>query len=492
MLMKKHTPNISSTRSFSGSLFWTAAAIAVAGATSVGAAANAPLPQPTQDSLVAQEDEPSTTHGGIKFAHLSFDNAVSRAERTGKILVLLWVDAEQSKENALCGQVFGDGAVQRWMKENAIAVRIDASERKKDAKKAGVLGDSTPMIDILDIARGGRIERIRSTGNATLFLAAVFGIGTPERPTGETATEPFSWLAWANSKFRDAVDPKSGELAVQGYAWCLQNADAVRPGFRAKYLEFLLQRVAMCKLRTHAAIRVLEKEYATLDRRLNHERATRVDVYEVTRVAYWMRNEERTMELYKNLRGDFEQKKLYRRWLYSAVAPILGRFEDYDEMLDVVADKPIEMFQARIKLLKHDAGAETEGGATPADELAVMDYGTSTLPYAIQDSRADIIDDASWTYEALLYVKNRDKDAHDLMLLITTTFPVNRAFGLFIERAQRLKRWGLSAEIADIGMGVLDEKGQRRMQRLLDRIPKDLPEPSEKVDGSKGDEKDGQ
>ena len=466
--------------------------------------AAAPL---TQEQLGAttysQEDEPATTYGGIDFAHLSFEDALSRAERTGKVLVILWVGTDKKKERTIAEDVFGDSGVQSWMKENATAVWIDASVRKKGAKKAGVMLELTPVIDILDIGRGGRIDRIRLGDTATQFLAAVLGIGEPERPSGDTASEPFSWLAWGNAKYRDNQDLNSGELAVQAYKWCLENGEAARPGFRAKYLEFLLQRIAQCKQRSPSAITLLESEYARLNRMMVTGLAKRADVYEITRVAFWLRKEDRLMEAYKALRGGGESSDRYRRWLLPATAPILGRYEQYEEMLHVVGDYHLEMFQARIdSLSEQDASeapgddaegepeGETEGSARAPENAVITDFkadGLHHLPFAIQDSRADIIDDASWVYEALLSV-GRGKDAKDLMLLITTTFPVNKAFGLFIERAQRLKLWAPAVEIADIGMAVLDERGQRRMQRLLQRIPTEGSE----TDADKGTKKGGQ
>lgn len=46
-----------------------------------------------------------------------------------------------------------------------------------------------------------------------------------------------------------------------------------------------------------------------------------------------------------------------------------------------------------------------------------------------------------------------------------------KTYGLFMERALRLELWTVAAEIGDIGMGTLDARGQKRMQRLLSRIP---------------------
>ena len=49
-----------------------------------------------------------------------------------------------------------------------------------------------------------------------------------------------------------------------------------------------------------------------------------------------------------------------------------------------------------------------------------------------------------------------------------------------MERAIRLELWLLVAEIGDIGMGTVDARGQKRIQRLLTKIPPP-------TDGSKDD-----
>ena len=152
--MKKHSFSASLPRS----IFCTAAASLMVGAfgnaASVAAAEGRTFAAAGNSAPAAafQEGTESTTYGGIEFDHLSFDNAISRAERTKKILVILWVDADRVKETALAQRVFGDEGTQRWMADNATAVRIDASVRKKDAQKAGA--NKLPAIDILDVVRG--------------------------------------------------------------------------------------------------------------------------------------------------------------------------------------------------------------------------------------------------------------------------------------------------------------------------------------------------
>jgi hypothetical protein len=81
-----------------------------------------------------------------------------------------------------------------------------------------------------------------------------------------------------------------------------------------------------------------------------------------------------------------------------------------------------------------------------------------------------IIEQASWVFEAQL-AAGRGEDARALFELVIEHYPIARSFGLFMERALRLELWKFAGEIGDIGMGTLDAKGQKRMERLLQRIP---------------------
>lgn len=427
---------------------------------------------PTQNPPEAVKTPASSE---VEFAELSFDDAISRAERTKKILVILWTGDNEVKNAALKERVFGDKAVQRWVAENAEAVTINALERKRDAKKNGVATESIPSVDILDIARGGRVERLRVDGTAVQFLAAVFGIGDAERPTGEDVNEPFRWLAWANRRFREGDDQAAPD-AVTGYEWCLTRADRYRAGFRAKYLEFLLQRVAYCKQRTPRAAEVLFGDRIRILEKIGAAEAEETDIYELTRVDFWLRKELLTRDVFVDLGKGMERGAEYRLWLLPTVLPVLGRFEQYEEILDVVGDRHLTLFKERIEgLTKDDGAADPSAGQSQtgdADAPSQSERIPIALDFAAADTRADIIEDASWVYEALLSV-GRGKDAKDLMEEITTAFPVNKAFGLFMERAMRLKIWAAATEIGDLGMAMLDERGQKRMQRLLQKIPKD-------------------
>jgi len=411
----------------------------------------------------------------VVFAELKFEDAMSRAERTKTMLVVLWVKGEDTAATtAFRDGIFQDKAVRRWLAASATVVRIDA-----DVDKAGARGNSLstyPAVDMLDLARGGRIERLVRGSTAIDFLAAVYGAendATPlDKPTGVEATEPFRWLAWANARYR-AGDVAAARDAVDGYTWCLRRADEHRPDFRARYLEFLLKRIAGAKMREPLAIDVLNAERGMLASRMRRGLATRRDVYDLTRVDFWRRKELDTRDLYIELGRTEGPQNRHRAGLFDVVVPILGRFQQYDEILQCVGAAPVDMFRTRVEALAVEAEPADEAGDGASDG---SDDGASPadgpLRYTVPDTRGDIIDDASWVYEALL-AAGRGADARDLLAYMSETYPLPRTYGLFMEGALRLQLWSLAAEIADTGMSVVDERGQNRLRRLLGRIPVD-------------------
>ncbi|MDG1050200.1 MAG: hypothetical protein P8M11_01620 [Planctomycetota bacterium] len=423
----------------------------------------ASAPPSLQVETPRQEDETPA------LVELDFESAVSRAERMEKFLVILWVKGPDSPAGTRFREaIFGDKGVQQWIDENAVAVRIDA-ELDKDGARRNPLR-RYPCVDILDFVRGGRVGRITVEDSSADFLATVYGAtaesASVEKPEGEAAKEPFRWLAWANTRFR-AVEPQGRKDAVNGYTWCLRRADDFRPGFRNRYLEFLLERISSAKMQAPEAVDILKAEAGLLAEQLRAGTGTRQTAYDLVRVNNWRRKELETRDFFIELGGRGPMQDKARRWLLPAAAPVLGRYQQYDEILAEVRDEATVIFASRIASLNAASGKApipTEGGDAAPVKIV------EPLPYSVPDSRMQIIEQASWVYEALL-AGGRGSDARELFELMVGAYPVSKTFGLFMERALRLELWQLTAEIGDIGMGTLDARGQKRMQRLLQRIP---------------------
>ncbi len=483
----------------------------------VGPSLEPAVPTPSQ----AQEDDrPKPQADAIAFAELAFSDAVSRAERLDKYIVIVWHNAGGPPTAPHLARIFEDQGVITWVRENAIAVRINADQHANDARKNGVGTEGLPVVDIFDVKRGGRVERLTRESGPMDLLASVFGIETDgevlERPVNGEETEPFVWLAWANRRYR-SVDDKSGDDACFGYSWCLHMADRHRPGFRARYLDFLLRRVAESKLRSMESVVVLSQEQEKLANKMRRGEANRRDVYEIGRVNYWYRKPLQLRDLFIELGGRGPEQDQYRRWLLTETIGVLGRFQQYEPILEVLEHDPVGLFRRRAAELELPTvpyeveQARERAAAAPGEAHATDDGAASTgdkpqhtdsdaagllgpLEFAEPDTRADLIHDASWAFEALLAV-GRGADAAALKDYILGEFPSSRSYGLFVERAQRLKLYSLAVEIAETGMGILDERGRKRMQRLLNRMPIDgaseAPSRGGENGGQDGDDDDG-
>lgn len=419
----------------------------------------------------------------LVLADLDFESAVSRAERLQKFLIILWVDGPETP--AVRGYreaIFGDSGVKDWIEENGVAVRINTKEDREGARRNPM--KRYPTVDIIDFVRGGRVGQLTPEDGATEFLATVYGAtaesSQSKKPEGKAAEEPFRWLAWANTRFR-ALEPQGRKDAVNGYTWCLRRADDFRPGFRSRYLEFLLERISAAKMEAPEAVAILETESRILSQQLLQGLGDRQTAYDLVRVNKWRRKDLETRDLFIELAGLGSRQEEARRWLFGSVVPVLGRYQQYSEILNGGGLEATAIFASRIASLNAASGApQVEGeapavGEVPGDGDVPADGANGPeiikpLPFSVPDTRMEIIEQASWVYEALL-ADARGGDARALFELIQDHYPVTKTYGLFMERALRLELWQVATEIGDIGMGTLDARGQKRMQRLLSRIP---------------------
>ncbi|MEC7231553.1 MAG: hypothetical protein VXW31_01300, partial [Planctomycetota bacterium] len=141
----------------------------------------------------------------LSMDRLSFSDAISRAERLRKMVVILWSREDDPRSASLRRSVLDDGEVRRWILDHAVAAEVDVDLNEHEARQNRIGPLQTPSIDIYSVTRGGRIDRLMIGSDAVDFLATVMGQtdGTVvTRPEGEAANEPFRWLAWANQCYR--------------------------------------------------------------------------------------------------------------------------------------------------------------------------------------------------------------------------------------------------------------------------------------------------
>ncbi len=431
----------------------------------------------------------------LEILDLGFNDCISRAERLQKMVVVFWAGESAVRNQNMRETVLEDPEVRRWIAKNAIITEIDTVKNQADARmnRVGLL--QVPSVDIYSVRRALRLERLTFGTESLDFLAAVMGQTDGEvivRPEGDAVNEPFRWLAWANVRYQ-GQDLRAPEDALFAYQWCMQTADALRPGFRARFLEFILRRVTSLKNRTSAARPFLVQERDRLKRLILAGKASRRDVYEYTRFYDWLRNEEDMLSVFPELDSSDPKLRQYQVWLLPAAAPVLGRYEQFESLLGAVGKDATEIFLARSRALEAEIARvnaqPSMESATPSDShvedpkaaqgetIKVVPapkgrYDEEPLPHTIGDTRAALLDQASWVFEALLST-DRDDEAKALQRALADVYPeAPRAYALFVERALRQEKWALAAEIADVGMGHVDEKAQKRLARLQAKIAK--------------------
>lgn len=438
----------------------------------------------------------------IDVVELGFADGISRAERLNKMMVVLWTGSSGNRDAIMTETILGDPEVRRWISEHAIIIRIDRNKNSDDARKNRVGVMQVPSIDIYSVRRALRLERLTFGTGSLDFLAAVLGQTDGEiivRPEGDAENEPFKWLAWANVRNRDS-DSRALEDALFAYQWCLQTADAIRPGFRARFLEYLLRRITGLKNRTPGAKPALEQERSRLKRRILKGMASRRDVYEYTRVFDWLSQEEHILTVFEELDSSIKEQRQYQLWLLPTAAPILGRYSRFESLLGAVGNDATDIFMARYRTLESETArvnAQPSMEAAPADDgrekakataqgtadpkglrqeiseavpIPKGPYDEDPLPHSLSDNRSNLIEDASWIFEALLSA-DRDDEAKALQAAVAKCYPTApRAYALFVERALRAKKWGIAADIADVGIANVGEKAQKRLQRLQSKL----------------------
>jgi len=395
--------------------------------------------------------------GGFEFLELSLADAVSRAENQKKLLVIFWTSPSVPECQRMRESTFRDRDLVAWGAANALAVEIDAGTDAGLAARYRVR--SFPCVDLYDPVLGLAAERLEGYSSADDLLAsfsgALLGGGPVPKPEGERSEDPYAWLAYGNWMARGS-DLDANE-AARAYAWVLQNADQYRPGFRTRYFEFLMRRLAYMKPRSREALAVMERERNRLEGRIANGDPDPRAVHELVRIDWWTRRTHKTRETFTALAGRGGSAESARALLFRHVIDELGRNQDFGPLLAGLGERSaVEYLVERFAAI--DANLARQAAGEP-------------LPEHTLDTRADAVLAGTWIYEGLL-AAGRGKDAADLVDLIAKESPTGRAFALLVERAQRQGLDKLALEIGQRGLELLaGQPGERQLRRVLSRIP---------------------
>jgi len=439
-----------------------------------------------------------------------FEKAVSLAREDERFALVVWAQRDRDDPAAPLAGILDDAEVRRWITERGVLSYVDVRQNNDAAARNGVRTIEIPCLDIVR-ADGLRVDRLRRGATATDFLATVIGYSSVEpveRPEGEAAREPFRWLAWGNQRF-NAIDADAGPDATEAYRWLLTSAEAYRPGFRARFLEFLINRLNQNRPRHDGAAQTLVHELNSLRSLIVSGDATRRDVYEYTRFAHWLRQEADLATLFVELGEDAGEGRApgrarARLWLLDAAAPMLARAREHAAIGDLLGDDPGSYFRRRIAALPADATDAPDAGADGADAepeapAPAPDPGPdpdfAPLEHAIPDSASEIHEDAGWVYYALLDA-GRGADAAAVLRDVARALPGVGVYAACANRAVELGALDEAERVIAEGRADVGEDSRRlrrieqRIEGVRERARRERAEPGD-GDGEGGDGRDG-
>jgi hypothetical protein len=384
------------------------------------------------------------------FTDISLQDAAARAQNENRLLVLFFDSESSADARSMLERSWTDPAVGKWLTDNALAIRVPASDtRMKNRYGVNVY----PMTFLLDPDGMRILHKIEGHATGTELViglsASLLGGSQTTRPDGENATNPVAWMAWGNHLFTN--DPGRSMECLDAYLWCLDRGEEHIAGFRAYYLEFLLQRLAYLRSYTSKSTEALLIRRDRWRAAIIAGIATDEEIHEYVRFCFWLRDEVNALDAVVEMRDLGEaQQKASRRLLRTELNRAVGR-KMYADILRLDPD-PLKLIDGRLTAL-HTA---------PADQR--------TKVSGFFDERQAIILDASCYFEALL-ASARAGDAFQLVDRVLKDAPTGLTVRAFMERTNRMRVYSLTERLAKQGLELVGERGKKHIQSQLNMIP---------------------
>jgi len=405
---------------------------------------------------------------GEPFLDLDLAQALERAMADEKPVFVAW----SSAGNPECRRMeltYSDAAIAKWITEMTIPIMIDGDQERQLAVE--YLVGTYPQVTLLD-AEGGVLERIPGFFGSEDFMrrleASVVASSAPvERPKDELEHDPGAWLAYGNYLYGIKQDP---EEVVKAYFFCLDSGETFQPGFDAKYLDFLLNRM-MVMHKVVPTRRGLRTRRDRLGWALSEGTASPREARAFLRYNFWLMDIDVSVAMYDRLAagGEHEHTQELRAILFEELLVELVALRRYTDVLDS-AGEVVPGLIARI-----EANVQAEDPEHEHDARS-----PKTDPSA-RDARNEIIVDAVHLYEAQLGV-GRGAEAAELVDVLVEAFPSGRVYSLLMRHAMRVKLYDLARALAERGRRDLGDKAEKMIQRALRKLP-----PAERVGADKDD-----
>ncbi len=409
------------------------------------------------------------------FWNLTPEEAFVEAAKQNKISILFFLRPDEATSERMLNTVLTDETLQRWLKDNAIAIKQvfgenDAWIKRKGINRFPAVSIRTANRRILDVIHGFR----SAEEWVTLFETAKKAANTNSKPEGDAAEDPYSWLAYGSYLFGSAGDP---DEVGQAFLWCLDHASEKDPEFFRKHLNFLLRKLVQIAKIAPNVDQGLHLRRDALHNKVVAGKASPFEAYALSRFGVFLRDMDNATRAFNKIVPDTEHKKTLKSVLLWSNLERMVAYRRYHDLLEHIPN-PLPIFKARMAAvvalekgikIKQEPDIPRPPGATeePSKDEEPKIKPEAPLPGIVQ-TRPAMIQDAAFFYECLIALERMD-DAEALMILITDFDPTGRTYARFIERTNRLRKMDISNAVAERGYERVPEDQIWRIRNMVIR-----------------------
>lgn len=423
----------------------------------------------------------STATAAGPFRDLSFEKACKAARERDKIVLVDFYTTWCGPCKLLDQTTWKDRKVERWLRNNAIALKVDAEKERRLAKKYSI--DAYPTILLLK-PDGTEIDRLVGYREAEVFLAesrdALAGKDSlaraKEKIEGDKKNDPSARMNYA----RTLQQKGKREEALREYLWCFDHGNEHQPSFVGVRLSFLLDDMVRLGQSYPPAIEALK------DRRDAAEETVLASVNE-TKGGAKERTERRKRGLLSFLGVRQPNLVADRAMEFAAINRTLGDNERtlalYDKLLEKgesTRQLRTVMFHDIVDLLleakRYDDLLAQGDGAFEEVAKKIANYEMNAAMF--KDSKHDLGDfmkasvgaDGGKYYEALLGVGLKD-EARRLANKLIAFDKSGRTYATLIEHAVRTEAYAETHRLVRRAEISLPDEELPKVRQAADRIP---------------------
>ncbi len=251
------------------------------------------------------------------FVSCSFDEARRQAEKEGKLVFVDFYTTWCVPCKVMDKTTFANDGVAIWLKENTIALKVDAEKEVKLAKKYAV--DAYPTL-LFAKADGTELGRMTGMRQPEAFLAEAAGIKSGKTPlvrareklraAGEN--NPMARMDYA----RRLVQMGKHKEALVEFLWCFDEGNKHHIGFGGVRLSFLLSDIARLGRKYPPALDALRLRRDAVRERIIREKPKEPSIWsffsimsdlpvlDFTSLNECLGEEDETLKLYDKMRAE--------------------------------------------------------------------------------------------------------------------------------------------------------------------------------------------